>query len=259
MSTKAQVKANQQNAKKSTGPQTAEGKAAVSRNAIKHGLFTDSVIKGENPVDYKLFHDKFLAELVPVGMVQSLLYERIVSLAWRLQRAERMQNKVIEDMIECEVINPKARDRREKHCYNQWMRPGDPRFNSDHLALGRIAASDWSYYRILDKLLLYERRIESSLNKTINKLKTYQLMRQIQQAETRKPEPAQAIPKACGFEAATRTAEKEGDLKKQSQFASALMGVTFFAKEDYDNNLASGAEENKPNQACPFNFVQGRL
>ena len=53
MSTKAQIKANQQNAQKSTGPQTAEGKTVVSQNAIKHGLFTDSVIKGENQADYE--------------------------------------------------------------------------------------------------------------------------------------------------------------------------------------------------------------
>ena len=53
MATKAQTKANQQNAQKSTGPQTAEGKNVVSQNAVKHGLFTDSVIKGENPADYE--------------------------------------------------------------------------------------------------------------------------------------------------------------------------------------------------------------
>ncbi len=39
MSTKAQTKANQKNAQKSTGPKTVEGKAVVSQNAVKHGLF----------------------------------------------------------------------------------------------------------------------------------------------------------------------------------------------------------------------------
>ena len=53
MSTTAQIKANRQNSKKSTGPQTVEGKATVSQNAVKHGLFTDSVIKGENQADYE--------------------------------------------------------------------------------------------------------------------------------------------------------------------------------------------------------------
>ena len=54
MSTKAQIKANQQNAQKSTGPQTAQGKAVVSQNAVKHGLFAaEAVINGENQADYE--------------------------------------------------------------------------------------------------------------------------------------------------------------------------------------------------------------
>ncbi|HUT45549.1 MAG TPA: hypothetical protein VMX36_04655, partial [Sedimentisphaerales bacterium] len=94
MSTKAQVKANQQNAQKSTGPQTAQGKAVVSQNAVKHGLFAaEAVIKGENPADYEAYHDQFLAELYPVGMVETMLAERFISLTWRLRRAERMQNQ----------------------------------------------------------------------------------------------------------------------------------------------------------------------
>ena len=53
MSSKAQVKANRKNAKKSTGPKTAEGKEKVSKNAAKHGLFAaEAVITGENPADY---------------------------------------------------------------------------------------------------------------------------------------------------------------------------------------------------------------
>jgi hypothetical protein len=36
--TEAQINANRENAKKSTGPRTAEGKAASSRNGLKHGL-----------------------------------------------------------------------------------------------------------------------------------------------------------------------------------------------------------------------------
>jgi len=53
MSTTAQIKANRQNSKKSTGPQTAEGKNVVSQNAVKHGIFAESVIKGEDPADYE--------------------------------------------------------------------------------------------------------------------------------------------------------------------------------------------------------------
>ena len=50
MSTEKQINANRQNAQKSTGPKTAEGKATSSKNAVKHGLFAEeAVIYGENP------------------------------------------------------------------------------------------------------------------------------------------------------------------------------------------------------------------
>ena len=38
MSTQPQILANRLNAQKSTGPQTPQGKAVVSQNALKHGL-----------------------------------------------------------------------------------------------------------------------------------------------------------------------------------------------------------------------------
>ncbi|MGB2865649.1 MAG: hypothetical protein WBC05_20125 [Sedimentisphaerales bacterium] len=53
MATTAQILANRLNSKKSTGPQTVDGKDVVSQNAVKHGLFAESVIKGENPADYE--------------------------------------------------------------------------------------------------------------------------------------------------------------------------------------------------------------
>jgi hypothetical protein len=92
MAAQKQIKANRRNAQKSTGPRTAEGKAAVSKNAVRHGLFTDSPIGGENPLDYEVFHNEMLADIAHVGAVETMLAERIISLLWRLRRAERMQN-----------------------------------------------------------------------------------------------------------------------------------------------------------------------
>jgi len=140
MSTTAQILANRNNSRKSTGPRTDEGKATVSQNAVKHGLFAaEAVISVENPADYQLYRDEFLAELLPVGMMESMLAERIVRLAWRLRRAERMQNEVFDDMIERNVTNPSAVQSRKDDCYDEGIRSDDPRFASDHLALGRIA------------------------------------------------------------------------------------------------------------------------
>jgi hypothetical protein len=40
MATEAQIKANQENAKKSNGPTTSEGKQKSSMNSMTHGIFS---------------------------------------------------------------------------------------------------------------------------------------------------------------------------------------------------------------------------
>ena len=100
MSTAEQILANRQNAQSSTGPRTAEGKAVVAKNAVKHGLFAQqAVIKGENREDYDLFREEMLAEIAPAGAVEAMLAERFVSLSWRLQRVVQMQNQAIDVLI----------------------------------------------------------------------------------------------------------------------------------------------------------------
>ncbi|MHC4560324.1 MAG: hypothetical protein ACYS80_23820 [Planctomycetota bacterium] len=73
-----------------------------------------------------------------------------------------------------------------------------------------------------------------------------------------RPAPAQAIPstalrtgpKASGFEATTRTpADKEVNLKKQSQFAPALMGVNALIGGNYENKCRPGLRKNKAKQS----------
>jgi hypothetical protein len=58
---------------------------------------------------------------------------------------------------------------------------------------------------------MYERRIESSMYRTLGELERRQAIREIRERE------AQAIPKASGFEAATRTIGEMADLKKRKR------------------------------------------
>src|SRR4030042_5239504 len=135
MATIAQIFANRQNAQKSTGPKSDEGKSAVSQNAVKHGLCAESVIKGENEADYEAFHDNMLADLAPIGAVESTLAERVVNLAWRLKRAQRIENQVIDDMMENYITNPLARRMHVLATQAQGVPLGDPRCTDRHLPL----------------------------------------------------------------------------------------------------------------------------
>ena len=81
MATQAKILANCRNAQKSTGPNTPQGKAVVSQNALKHGLAArHDVITSESQADFDLHRDALLAELDPIGPMESILTDRIVSL-----------------------------------------------------------------------------------------------------------------------------------------------------------------------------------
>jgi hypothetical protein len=250
MSTEAQITANQQNAQKSTGPKTAEGKAVVSQNAVKHGLFgSHDVVKGENEADFDLFTNKLFAELAPVGAVESMLAERFVSLSWRLRRAERMQNQAIDVMIERDGLSPLAK--RIKESLPRFLRDvhDDPRGGGPGLILGRAGIDDCANYRTLDRLSMYERRIESSMYRTLNELERRQAIREFKEREICGAEPAQAIPKASGFEAATRAIGEMADLKKQSQLAPAQIDAKSCVLRAYENTPRSGERASKAKQS----------
>ena len=83
MATDKQIAANRLNAQLSTGPRTEEGKAASSRNAIKHGLFTEALlIPGEDQQHLEDLRQQFLTDYLPAGAEEELLVEEIASSAW---------------------------------------------------------------------------------------------------------------------------------------------------------------------------------
>jgi len=87
MTTTRQAEANRLNALKSTAPRTPAGRAVVAYNATKHGLLSrESLVKGESEADLVDFGKRLRAQLAPVGELELLLVDRIVSTAWRLRR-----------------------------------------------------------------------------------------------------------------------------------------------------------------------------
>ena len=180
MSSIAQILANRQNAQKSTGPKSTEGKTVVAKNAIKHGLFAiETVIKGENQADFELFREKLLEEFDPQGAVEIMLAERIVSLGWRLKRIVCIQDQVFDVMIEKDEPSPYQKQLKSMLPKN--MRE-DPRGAGPDLVLGRAVINDFANSRVLERLLMYERRLENSLNKTMDELHKRKLVRQLEQA-----------------------------------------------------------------------------
>ena len=88
MATEAQIQANRRNALKSTGPTTPEGKAASSRNALRHGVHArHHILPFEDGQEFRRLACDLSRELDPQNLTESLRVENIISAAWRLHRA----------------------------------------------------------------------------------------------------------------------------------------------------------------------------
>lgn len=93
----AQLEANRRNAQKSTGPKTAAGLAKSKLNALKHGLLSQEVLvrgklAGESRREFKQLLDQLYADLAPVGAVEVMLVDLIVTAYWRLRRVLRAES-----------------------------------------------------------------------------------------------------------------------------------------------------------------------
>ncbi len=87
MSTPAQIAANQDNAKHSTGPVTPEGRALVAKNALKTGLTGRTVLLPADDAELYAKHVESLrARFNPVGEAETELVQRMADTHWRLQR-----------------------------------------------------------------------------------------------------------------------------------------------------------------------------
>ncbi len=177
MTTQAQAVANRRNAARSTGPKTTQGKAVVAQNAIKHGLLArQNVITGEDPQKFDLHRREVIEDLEPVGTMESILAERIVSLTWRLKRAERLQNEVFEALLAKELKDSMSGFYAELSPEDEERLTGNPSTDPG-FAIGRMVAEDYSDARALDRLQMYEQRIEYSLLRTSKELRIMRLER----------------------------------------------------------------------------------
>jgi hypothetical protein len=92
-----QIMSNRQNALRSTGPKTAEGKKRSSQNALRHGLTAETVVEPvEDPNDYRAFEASVTAAYDAETAVERELVLRLASLLWRLRRAGAIETGLMQ-------------------------------------------------------------------------------------------------------------------------------------------------------------------
>ena len=107
MATEAQIKANRENAKKSTGPYSPEGFYVSSRNAVTTGLYTqtDFVLPAETEI-YHLFVINMHHSFEAVDILEEHLAAQITSAAWRLRRCDLADGELAATSIIDPLLDP---------------------------------------------------------------------------------------------------------------------------------------------------------
>jgi hypothetical protein len=94
----ARAEASCRNGARSRGPRTTEGKARAAQNALKHGMraLKYLVLPDESALEFAALEATLVEELAPVGALQTMLARRVAVAVWRLERADRLEAKVLE-------------------------------------------------------------------------------------------------------------------------------------------------------------------
>ena len=179
-----QIKANQENAQKSTGPRTDEGKARSRCNALKHGLRSEQLIINtphikENWDEFIALLDSFIETLNPRTYAEQVVVARIAVCHWRQQRLaiaetaqiERQLHSCCRDFVTETQLNNHF-DRR--HCGGNNPLPfPDHETRIDALMRSQVIPRE-AFSR---NLLRYELRTDRSIQRAMEQLRQMRLMR----------------------------------------------------------------------------------
>jgi hypothetical protein len=187
----AKINANRENAKKSTGPRTAEGKNASSRNRLLHGLRANKhILLDEDPEEFLFLLDDHLDRFQPVGASEENLVLRIAADQCRLDRVFSMEAGIYRDRFHDVAAKEERRQDRyatKKDYAEQDGKPAPPPpIPPDERDLpARAFNVDCEGPNSFTKLARYETSIERSIDRCLRQLKTYQAAR----AACRNPSP----------------------------------------------------------------------
>lgn len=79
------------------GPRTEAGKHRSRLNAVRHGLLAEKTITSveEGTQPFLELHYRMLQDFEPVGALERLLVDRLVTTAWRLMRAGAIERDIL--------------------------------------------------------------------------------------------------------------------------------------------------------------------
>ncbi|MCC7305921.1 MAG: hypothetical protein IT558_06675 [Alphaproteobacteria bacterium] len=161
MATDKQIRANQQNAKKSTGPTTPDGKRKSSRNALTHGFTAEThTMDCESADDYQTLLDEYTNLYQPDAEPHNELVRQLAHAQWNLRRTRVMEKGILDDLYSDVLEYEEDEDNDEitgsendeaRHLGN-CFRNGSKLLVRYTRYAAHFAAQWWRAYRALEKL-----------------------------------------------------------------------------------------------------------
>lgn len=140
MASPAQLNANRLNAQRSTGPRTAEGKAASRFNALKYGIEARSlVLPGEDPAALEALALEYHQQFDPFGPLEDYLVQTVVQADWNRRRYTRVEAQI----LQARLANPDASPETSLDAFTG---------AAAQQVFRRLAAEARSYFRALKEL-----------------------------------------------------------------------------------------------------------
>ncbi len=182
--TKNQIKANRENAKKSTGPKTEQGKEIACQNSTTFGLYSNkltinSKYHNEDRVAYDLLIEDLRTELDPQSFFQEHLIKKIANCLWRSQRAAFAETAYINKQID--KIDDEIQKELFLHTYkmqkNKQLVPLDFSSPDSRELANLIGINTIPDKKFATKILYYEMRLDRQL------ARTYDLLQRLQRKE----------------------------------------------------------------------------
>jgi hypothetical protein len=160
------AESNRRNATHSTGPKTPTGKAAVARNAVKHGAYSEALtMLLEEPEDFTKLRDGMVQTFQPSGPMEVGLVDRMASLWWRMERAKVAANQDLWETAMAKLISDPPR-RADDNAVNVQQQKNIYRVNGA-----------WNHDK-QDRLLRHEMTLERSFFHLLHELERIQSRRQ---------------------------------------------------------------------------------
>jgi hypothetical protein len=207
MVSEKQLEANRENAKKSTGPTTAKGKARSRLNALRHGLTGQTVVMPEEDMEvYDKFTNQIAESFDTTNAIERQLAFCYASYLWRINRAGAIE----QNMFTLGNMEEVAENLQLEHAQVHNAVSEAKTFRNESPEFSRLA--------------MYTQRLVAQSEKVLKQLTYFQSERR-QREEKEMPEAIAAYkahkmhnlefdPKANGFE--LTTAQIEVRIRRQS-------------------------------------------